>query len=176
MASRAYRGLSGPPGSRPLCLVPGCGVSRATMSAIHQHVRDAHFSERLTQPQLDAIGAQYCDICNVFVCSTNDDSARHKKVCRQRHNAAAAQAGQERAAPRPGRSRTRSPRAHRNAYSVPPAPPTAQPFGGFVERPLAEPRRPQPPRLSLGGAPADDLKFPAQIENNNDLLVPMCPA
>ena len=106
MASRAYRGLSGPPGSRPLCLVPGCGVSRATMSAIHQHVRDAHCSERLTQPQLDAIGAQYCAICNVFVCSTNDDSARHKKVCRQRHNAAAAQAGPERAAPRPGRSRT----------------------------------------------------------------------
>ena len=76
-----------------------------------------------------------------------------------------------------GRSRTRSPRADRKAYSVPPAPPTAQPFGGFgfAERPLAEPRRPPPPRLSLGGAPADDLAtFPAQIVNGDDLLVPLC--
>ena len=176
MASRAHRRRSGPPASRPLCPIPGCGVSRVTMSDIHQHVRDAHSSVRLTQPQLDAQGAQYCDICNVFVCSANNDGARHQKGCRQRHNAAAVQAGQERAAPRPGHSRSRSPLAERNAYSVHPALPTAQPFGGFVERPLAEPRRPQPPRLSLGGAPADDLKFPAQIENNNDLLVPMCPA
>ena len=60
---------------------------------------------------------------------------------------------------------------------MPPAAPAAQPFGGFVERHLAEPRRPPPQRLSLGGAPADDLAaFQAQIENGDDLLVPLDPA
>lgn len=67
MSDRPYRAVSGPPGHRVVCPVPGCGFSRGRVGNVHQHVRDQHSSETLSQAHLDAIGAQYCDICTVHV-------------------------------------------------------------------------------------------------------------
>ena len=180
MSNRPYRTLSGPPGSRIVCPVPGCCFSRDRVSDVQLHVRNKHSSERLTQPQLDAIGAQYCDICKVYVCSTHNGGARHKKRCRERHSATAGCAGQDPTCLRRGRSRSRSPRAGGKAYSVPPLALAAGALdgaaipGGFVERPMAEHARPHMPLHSVGDAPADDLAaFMAQIENEEDLLVPI---
>ena len=141
MSNRPYRTLSGPPGSRIVCPVPGCCFSRDRVSDVQLHVRNKHSSERLTQPQLDAIGAQYCDICKVYVCSTHNGGARHKKRCRERHSATAGCAGQDPTCLRRGRSRSRSPRAGGKAYSVPPLALAAGALdgaaipGGFVTSP-----------------------------------------
>ena len=62
--------------------VPGCGFSRSRMGDVQQQVLEAHAFERLIQPQLDAIGVQYCDICNVYVYTSYSNGARHKTACR----------------------------------------------------------------------------------------------
>ena len=86
MSNRPYRTLSGPRHHGSCALCPAAAF-REPESATCNCTCATSTSERLTQPQLDAIGAQYCDICKVYVCSAHNGGARHKKRCRERHSA-----------------------------------------------------------------------------------------
>jgi hypothetical protein len=128
MSSSRYRGLSGPPGDRIRCPVAGCSFTRARNSDVQKHVRDAHSAVRLSQEQLDAIGAMYCDLCDVYVCSTHNNGAAHKSKCRAERNAPAGRPDASHGPQARGRSRSRSPGARRQAVSTPPVLPATEPF------------------------------------------------
>ena len=109
MGMARNRASSGPPRGRVACPLIWCTVARDRASDIQRHVREVHKSERLTQSQLDSIGAQYCTHCG-DLCSTHNNGARHKAQCERLHPNQSRDHDVTREHPteRPGRSRSRS--------------------------------------------------------------------
>jgi hypothetical protein len=153
---------------------------------MQHHVRRLHSSEHLTQPQLDSIGAQYCDHCGV-ICSTHNNGARHKTQCKRNQHASPSRDA-TRQVGRPGRSRSRSPDRQRAAVSLPPAGAACTSVGhvtaGTAPAPIRDPltqpvtqhvtplvmQRVPPPQTD---AHADDLDlFIATLHDDNVDLFP----